>query len=215
VTGGKFITFEGPDGGGKSTQAGLLAEGLEAAGVPVDLTREPGGAPGAEDIRDLLVNGEVGRWQPLTEALLHYAARFEHLSRTILPALDAGRWVISDRFADSTLAYQGYGHGLDREVISRLHRLVVGGFKPDLTLVLDLSVDEGLKRAGGRARDMEIGEDRYERMGRDFHERLRRGFLEIANKEIERCAVVDASQDVETVQTEVRKIVSSRLGVAV
>jgi len=209
VAKGKFITFEGPDGGGKSTQAKLLAEGLQSAGITTDLTREPGGAPGAEDIRDLLVNGDVGRWEPLTEALLHYAARHEHLSRTILPALDAGRWVISDRFADSTLAYQGYGHGLDREVIARLHRLVVGAFKPDLTIILDLSVDEGLKRAGGR----EGNEDRYERMGRDFHERLMEGFLEIANKEIERCAVIDASQDIETVQREVRKIVASRLNV--
>ena len=206
---GKFITFEGPDGGGKSTQAGLLAVGLEGRGLEVVLTREPGGSTGAEDIRGLLVTGEVGRWRPMSEALLNYAARFEHVEATVYPALDAGRWVISDRFADSTLAYQGYGHGLDREIIARLHRLVCGGFRPDLTLILDITVEDGLRRSAERKGD----EDRFERMGLDFHERLRAGFLEIADREVERCAVIDASKDLETVERQVRKIVSSRLGV--
>ncbi len=206
---GKFITFEGPDGGGKSTQAGLLAIRLKAHGLTVALTREPGGAAGAEDIRKLLVSGEVGRWRPMSEALLNYAARFEHIEATIEPALAAGKWVISDRFADSTLAYQGYGHGLDREIIARLHRLVCGGFRPELTLILDIAVEDGLRRTVERKGD----EDRFERMGRDFHERLRAGFLEIADREVERCAVIDAANDVETVERQVRKIVSSRLAV--
>lgn len=208
---GKFITFEGPDGGGKSTQAGLLAARLKARGLGVVLTREPGGSTGAEDIRKLLVSGKVGRWRPMSEALLNYAARFEHIEATIEPALVAGQWVISDRFADSTLAYQGYGHGLDRETITRLHRLVCGGFKPDLTIILDIAVEDGLGRAKGREKG--AGEDRFERMGRDFHQRLRAGFLEIAERQVERCAVIDAARDVETVERQVRKIVSSRLAV--
>ncbi len=212
---GKFITFEGPDGGGKSTQAGLLAARLKARGIEAVLTREPGGSPGAEDIRKLLVTGEVGRWRPMSEALLNYAARNEHIETTIKPALDAGKWVISDRFADSTLAYQGYGHGLDKEMIMRLHRLVCDGFKPDLTLILDITVEDGLGRAKMREEGADKGEDRFERMGRDFHQRLREGFLEIAEREVERCAVINAARDMETVERQVRKIVSSRLGMAI
>lgn len=206
---GKFITFEGADGSGKSTQAALLAEGLKEAHIDALLTREPGGAPGAEDIRKLLVEGDVARWDALSEALLHYAARREHLEKTVLPALGSGRWVISDRFADSTLAYQGYGHGLDRELIRRLHRLVVGAFSPDLTVVLDLAVEVGLERTAERAG----GEDRYERMDGDFHRRLRQGFLAIAEGQLDRCALVDASGSIQEVQKEVRKVVQARLGV--
>ncbi len=205
---GRFITLEGGEGAGKSTQAALLADDLRGTGLDVVVTREPGGAPGAEDIRALLVNGEVGRWRPLTEALLHYAARREHLDATILPALAAGRWVVCDRFADSTLAYQGYGHGLDRETVARLHRLVVGDLGPDLTIILDLPVDEGLARAAGRG----AGGDRYERMDRQFHERLRQGFLDIARRNLDRCAVVDATAPLDQVQHEIRRIVQARLG---
>ncbi len=207
---GKFITIEGADGCGKSTQSARLAEGLIEAGIDALVTREPGGAPGAEDIRELLVEGDVARWDAMTEALLHYAARREHLEKTVLPALKSGRWVISDRFADSTLAYQGYGHGLDRELIMRLHRLVVGTFAPDLTVILDLPVDTGLERTAARSG----GEDRYERMGGDFHRRLRQGFLDIAERELDRCAVVDASGSINKVQKAVRKVVQARLGVA-
>ena len=207
---GRFITLEGGEGAGKSTQAMLLADDLRGGGLEVVVTREPGGAPGAEEIRALLVDGDVGRWRPLTEALLHYAARREHLDATILPALDAGRWVISDRFADSTMAYQGYGHGLDRETVARLHRLVVGDVGPDLTIVLDLPVDEGLARAAGRG----TGGDRYERMDRQFHQRLREGFLDIARRNLDRCAVVDAMAPVEQVQHDIRRIVRARLGAA-
>ncbi len=213
---GKFLTFEGGEGAGKSTQVTLLAEGLRETGLDVLTTREPGGAPGAEEIRALLVEGEVGRWEPFTEAILNYAARHEHLEKTVLPALEKGQWVISDRFADSTMAYQGYGHGLDREIITRLHRLVVGSFAPDLTFILDLDVSVGLERAKER---LEIGEgakeDRYERMGGDFHRRLREGFLDIAKREVERCAVIDAAGGIEEVQQAVRRVVRSRLGAGV
>lgn len=205
----KFITFEGGEGSGKSTQVKRLADVLGVAGIDVVTTREPGGAPGAEEIRNLLVNGDVGRWTPMTEALLNYAARLEHMERTVRPALEAGKWVISDRFADSTTAYQGYGHGLDGENIARLHRLVLGDFKPDLTIILDIDLDTGLARAASRGN----GEDRYERMGRYFHERLRKGFLEIAEKEPQRCAIIDGAGDIEAVAAQVCAVVTQRLGV--
>jgi dTMP kinase len=206
VARGKFITLEGGEGAGKSTQARLLGRGLSEAGQPTVVTREPGGAPGAEDIRGLLVTGAVGRWDPMSEALLHSAARHEHVTKTIQPALDSGTWVISDRFADSTMAYQGYGHGLGRQVVEGLNEWVLGAFAPDLTLILDMDVDDGLARAVAGA------EDRYERMGRDFHQRLRDGFLEIASREPGRCAVIDAGAGVEEVQAAINAVVRERLG---
>lgn len=186
----------------------MLADSLRAAGLVVVATREPGGAPAAEDIRGLLVQGAVRRWSPVTETLLHYAARREHLDGTILPALAAGPWVVCDRFADSTMAYQGYGLELGREFVTALHRLVVGSIAPDLTLILDLPVDEGLTRAAARAG----GEDRYERMDRAFHERVRQGFLAIARDEPERCAVIDARGSREAVAAELLRQVIVRLG---
>lgn len=204
---GKFITIEGGEGAGKSTQLRLLAEALARAGIEVVTTREPGGSKGAEAIRALLVTGEVDRWDAETEALLHTAARRDHLSRTVWPALARGAWVVCDRFADSTLAYQGYGHGLSKDFIVALTRLAIGGFAPDLTLILDLPVEEGLKRAGGRGG----AEDRYERMDLAFHERLRQGFLDIAGNDPDRCAVIDATQDVDSVHQAVLRVVKSRL----
>jgi len=184
----------------------MLADALQSAGIDTLSTREPGGAVGAEEIRNLLVKGEVARWEPLTEALLHYAARHEHLQKTVFPALEAGTWVISDRFADSTMAYQGYGHGLDREIVTRLHRLVVNGFTPDLTIILDIPPEVGLKRATAGE------EDRYERMNLEFHQRLRAGFLDIAGREPERCAVLDASDGITEVQNRIQALVRVRLG---
>ena len=202
MTGGKFITLEGGEGAGKSTQAKRLAQRLEDSGLEVVTTREPGGAPSAELIRSLLVEGEPGRWQPTTETLLHFAARHEHLQVTVLPALKRGAWVISDRFADSTMAYQGYGLGLGREMIETLYDVAVGSFKPHLTLILDLPVDVGLARAKARmGAGVSAAEDRYERMERAFHCRLRDAFLEIAKSEPERCRVVDATGDVDAVTT--------------
>lgn len=207
MTSGRFITFEGGEGAGKSTQLRLLAEALTAAGFEVVTTREPGGSKGAEAIRALLVTGDTDRWDAETEALLHTAARRDHLARTVWPALARGAWVICDRFADSTLAYQGYGHGLSKDFIRDLTRLAIGDFKPDLTLILDLPVEEGLKRAGGRGG----AEDRYERMGTAFHDRLRQGFLDIARADPDRCAVVDATLPLDEVRQAVLRAVKSRL----
>jgi dTMP kinase len=195
---GRFISFEGGEGAGKSTQIRLLVDALAARGLDVIATREPGGSPGAEEIRRLLVSGDPGRWDGVTEALLHFAARRDHLARTVWPALDAGRWVVTDRFADSTMAYQGYGHGLGREPIERLYAVAVGDFAPDLTLILDIPVEAGLDRTQGRTG----GEDRYERMDREFHRRLRDGFLDIAAREPGRCVVIDAARPVEAVQAD-------------
>jgi dTMP kinase len=206
---GKFITFEGGEGAGKSTQVGLLAAALRGTGRRVLETREPGGSEGAEQIRELLVHGEVGRWDGTTEALLHFAARREHLVHTVLPALEAGTWVLSDRFADSTMAYQGYGHDLGPDLIETLYGLVVGEFRPDLTLILDLPVDQGLRRAEGRRE----GGDRYERMDGGFHERLRQGFLEIARGDPARCVVIDACDAVEQVHAAVCAVLVRRLGI--
>jgi len=207
VTRGRFITFEGGEGAGKSTQVRLLTAALAGQGRDVLATREPGGATGAEEIRRLLVSGDPGRWDGMTEALLHFAARRDHLARTVWPALDAGRWVVSDRFADSTMAYQGYGHGLGREPIERLYAVTVGSFAPDLTLVLDVPPESGIARTHARM----DGEDRYERMDLSFHQRLRAGFLEIAALEPQRCVIIDASGSVDEVHAAILKAVAERL----
>jgi dTMP kinase len=204
---GRFITLEGGEGAGKTTQARRLVDALTARGLDVVLTREPGGSTGAEEIRALLVNGEPGRWSGVTEALLLTAARRDHLERTVWPALDAGRWVICDRFCDSTLAYQGYGAGLDLAALRGLFAFALGDFAPDLTLVFDMPAQIGLERAATRAG----GEDRFERMGVAFHERLRRGFLDIAAAEPGRCAVIDAAAGMDTVTAQALAAVAARL----
>ncbi|MDJ0942139.1 MAG: dTMP kinase [Kiloniellales bacterium] len=204
----RFITFEGGEGAGKSTQVGLLAAALRAEGLAVAETREPGGSPGAEQIRNLLVDGPAERWLPLTEALLHSAARAEHLARTVRPALAAGTWVLCDRFTDSTLAYQGYGHKLGTAPVEALRGLVAERPRPDLTLVIDLPVELGLARAGARAG----GAARYEAMGTAFHQRVREGFQAIARAEPERCALIDGRGDADAVHRAVCKAVTERLG---
>lgn len=201
----RFIVFEGGEGAGKSTQVKLLAEALRRDGHAVTTTREPGGAPGAEAIRKLLVDGETARWSPITEALLINAARADHLERTIRPALARGDWVICDRFADSTMAYQGYGMGLDRAWLEDLRQRVVGEDEPGLTLVFDLPVEVGLSRA--------VASQRYERMGREFHETLRRAFDEIAQaRDGRHRVVIDAGGTVDDVARDVHAIVRVTYG---
>ncbi|MFI4934771.1 MAG: dTMP kinase [Caulobacterales bacterium] len=204
---GRFITLEGGEGAGKSTQARRLAERLRADGREVVLTREPGGSPGAETIRGLLVTGGTDRWSPITEALLMYAARRDHIERTIAPALERGAWVVSDRFADSTRAYQGAGGGAPASFIQALERYVLGEVRPDLTLILDLPVEVGHARIGGRNH----AETRFEAKGEDFHRRLREGFLAIARVEADRCAVIDASVKPAAVEAAIWDAVSNRL----
>jgi dTMP kinase len=203
---GRFISLEGGEGTGKSTQARRLAAALQRRGIAVVTTREPGGAPGAEEIRKLMVTGEPGRWDVMTETLLAYAARADHVARTIGPALVADKWVICDRFSDSTFAYQGVGRGLDRETIRRIDSAVLDDFKPDLTLVLDMDVATGLARAQARG----AAENRFEKFGREFHERLRQAFLDIARRNPERCRVIDASGDEDQVAGEIFAAVAAR-----
>jgi dTMP kinase len=208
MTRGRFITLEGGDGAGKTTQAAKLCAALEALGIKTITTREPGGSPGAEIIRELLVSGPVERWDPLTEAMLHSAARRDHVTRTIEPALENGQWVVSDRFADSTMAYQGYGQGADLSTLERLTAIALGTFEPDLTIVLDVPPDAALRRAEARSES-----SRYERMDGGVHARLRQGFLTIAAQAPKRCTVIDGSQDAAAVHRAIKDAVSHRLSV--
>lgn len=210
VSRGRFITFEGGEGTGKSTQARRLTERLRGLGDEVVLTREPGGSPGAEALRALLVEGEADRWSPTAETLLMYAARADHLERAIRPALAGGAWVICDRFLDSTRAYQGAGGGASAALIEQLERSVVAADRPDLTLVFDLPVETGLARAHDRAG----GEARFEAKGALFHKRLRAGFLDIAAREPDRCRVIDAAPGIEAVAEAVWQAVSARFALA-
>lgn len=197
----RFITLEGGEGAGKSTQTRLLAEALCALGVPVLRTREPGGARGAERLRALLLSGEI-TWSPRAETLLHFAARAEHVARTIRPALDAGMWVVCDRFYDSTMAYQGSGQGADPAFIQAQIGLL--GIRPDLTLMLDASptvASERLRRRGG-------GLDRYEREDPAFHARTSEAFLRIARAEPGRCRIVPADGDPATVHRMILTVVT-------
>jgi dTMP kinase len=214
-TRGRFITLEGGEGAGKSTQIKRLAKKLETLGEEVVTTREPGGSPGAEAIRALLVEHRDHEWTALTEAFLHSAARAEHVAATVRPALERGAWVISDRFSDSTMAYQGYGLGLSKATIRALTKLATGGLTPDVTLILDLPVDTGLARAGRRiAAGNGPAEDRYERMADTFHERLRRGFRAIARTEPRRCRLIDASGSVDDVAASIWAAVAKRFRLA-
>ena len=206
---GRFITFEGGEGAGKTTQLSLLSDCLRHAGIPMLLTREPGGSVGAEEIRKLLVTGEIGRWDAISEALLHFAARRDHVEKLIKPALEGGTWVLCDRFADSSMAYQGYGLGLGREKIEALQQYAIGGFLPDLTLVLDMPVEAGLARAAGRNE----GKSRYEQLDIGFHERVREGFRETAIAESKRCIIIDAQDSVAAVQDAIRKAIVDRFDV--
>jgi dTMP kinase len=206
---GRFITFEGGEGAGKSTQIRLLSERLRAVGIDPVVTREPGGSPGAEALRELLLGGAAKPFGPMAEAALFYAARDEHLEETIRPALTAGRWVVCDRFSDSTRAYQGASGGVDDTVLHALERIVVAKTRPDLTVILDVPPAEGLKRAQSRG----LPTDRFEAEGLAFHERLRERFLAIAAQEPERCVVIDGTRTAEEVAEAVWQATASRLNI--
>jgi dTMP kinase len=204
---GRFITFEGGEGTGKSTQIRRLSAALEKRKVAHIITREPGGSPGAEEIRSLVLRGDPGRWNPLTEALLFYAARADHTERTIKPALDEGKWVLCDRYSDSSYAYQGGGRGLARETVRRIEAIAIDDFKPDLTLIFDMPVEIGLKRSISRAGNSET---RFEEMDVAFHERMRKTFLDIARRAHDRCVVIDAGKEVDEVSEAVLHTVKTR-----
>lgn len=201
----RFVTFEGGEGAGKTTQVEMLASALMTRGAVVHRTREPGGAPGAELLRDILLSTSLD-WAPKAETLLHFAARSEHVAKTILPALEAGTWVICDRFYDSTMAYQGYGQGVDHQFIAGLIRLL--GVAPVLTVVLDVPETVALERMRLRGR----ATDRYEGLDTAFHARVRQGFRDIAAAEAERCVVMDATGDRQSVHAAVMAAVEARLG---
>jgi dTMP kinase len=201
---GRFITLEGGEGAGKSTQVRQLAAWLAETGLPVLRTREPGGSPGAEAIRGLLLG--AGPWDPVAETMLHFAARREHVARLIAPALAAGIWVVSDRFADSTLAYQVAGQGTPRAVWDGLSAMALDGLRPDLTLVLDIPPEAGLARAAARGET-----NRYETLGLGFHARIREAFQAIAAAEPARCAVLDAGAAPDAVTAAMRATVCARL----
>ena len=196
---GLFITFEGGEGVGKSTQVRRLAERLQAAGREVVTTREPGGSPGAEAIRNLVLNGSADRWSAVTETLLMYASRRDHIERTLRPALERGAVVLCDRYADSTRAYQGAAGGADPGLISALETFILEEVRPARTLVFDLDPELGLARALGRP----DAEARFESKGLDFHRRLREGFLAIARGEPERCRIIDAAGDPDQVEARI------------
>lgn len=208
VARGRFIAFEGGEGAGKSTQVKALAERLRASGIDVVQTREPGGSEGAEALRDLLVQGDTGRWSALSELLLMYAARSDHLEKVIRPALARGTWVICDRFSDSSRAYQGAGGGVAAHIIDQIDHAVVADTQPDLVLIMDMPVEAGLRRAASRADK----ENRFESKGLVFHERLRQGFLERAAIMPERYRVINADQPVDTVRKYVEDLVFAAFG---
>ncbi len=206
---GKFITFEGGEGTGKSTQAAMLALRLEALGHRVQLTREPGGSPGAEIIRHVLLSGAAKPLGADVEAMLFAAARDDHVKCTILPALESGKWVICDRFVDSTRVYQGILGQVDHRLIRSLERVAVGDLMPDLTIMLDIPVEVGMARA--RKRRGAAKPDRFEAEDIDFHQRLRDAYLAIAAEEPQRCVVVDAGANREAVAREIWNAVGARL----
>jgi dTMP kinase len=206
---GKFITFEGGEGTGKSTQANLLANRLRALGIGVVVTREPGGSAGAEAIRHVILSGAAKPLGPYAETILFAAARADHVTQTIAPARAAGKWVISDRFADSTRIYQGVLGNVDARVIRGLERLTISEGTPDLTVVLDVPAEQGLARAAQRRGSGAV--DRFESETLDFHKKLREAYVELAEREPERCVLIDATASAAVVSDAVWSVVNTRL----
>ncbi len=211
---GKFITFEGGEGTGKSTQLRLLSEYLSGKSIRNIATKEPGGTEIGLDLRRILVTGDKDKLDPVAEALLYFADRRVHLSHKVWPAMDAGEWVLSDRFADSTTAYQyfGYNKRVSRQVLKDLYQLAVGDFAPDLTLIFDLEPEIGLKRSFAKADNMSVKETRFESRGLEFHQRMRNGFLEIAKENPNRCVVLDANKTIEELHKDVVGVIEERFG---
>lgn len=206
---GCFITLEGGDGCGKTTQRQMLVDFLKKREIDFICTREPGGSPAAEEIRQIILSGGKEKWDSISETLLFFAARRSHLVETILPAINAGKWVLSDRFADSTMAYQGYGRAdglLNRTDIENLYHLVAGDFRPDLTIILDMEPEIALERVSKRGQ-----KDRMEGMDLSFHQNLRNAFLDIAQKEPNRCVIIDANQIPENVHKDIVNVIEERL----
>ena len=212
---GRFITFEGGEGCGKSTQVKLLEAYLQKKGVATLLTKEPGSTPEGQILRQLLVTGDKDKFDAISECLLYYADRRCNLTKVVWPALEQGKWVISDRYADSTEAYQYYGYDkrVSPDVLNELYQIVAGDFKPDLTIILDIDPEVGMRRSFAKAETMAIKELRFESRQLEFHHNLRRGFLEIAAREPQRCVVINADADIETVHQRVIKAVQQRLGI--
>lgn len=213
---GRFITFEGGDGSGKSTQLHLLAEYLRQKGINCLETKEPGGTPVGVEIRRLLVEGDKDKMDAIAEALMYYADRRIHLTKKIWPALEQGTWVLSDRFADSTMAYQYYGYNkrVDKKVLEGFYDLVVGdGCGPELTIVFDIDPEIGMARSRAKAGQMEFAELRHESRALEFHHNLRNGFLEMAQQEPQRFVVLDANKTIEQLHQEVIKVIKDRFGV--
>ena len=206
MTSGKLITFEGGEGAGKTTQAKMLAEALEGAGIETLMTREPGGTFGAEAIRDLVLEGTSDRWSGMTELLLMYAARLDHVEKLIKPALERGVWVISDRFSDSSMAYQGYARELGLEKVKALHEAVMDGFEPDLTILFDIDPILAQKRVETRGEDL----SRFDAESITFHNTLRQAFLDIAEANADRIFTVDAAASRDGVQTRILFAVSQK-----
>ncbi len=206
---GAFITFEGGEGSGKSTQVKMLAAAFEKAGKPCVITREPGGTESAERIRDLVVKGSKDAWLAESETLLFVAARMEHVKRLIQPALLEGKTVICDRFYDSTCVYQGIGKGINEVFISGLHKLCFENFQPHLTFIMDIDPAIGLKRAHIRNN----AENRFESMPTQFHAIVRQGFLDIAAENKKRCVVIDANQDKDVLHQQILNVIHERFGV--
>lgn len=211
-----FISFEGGEGSGKTTQINKLAENLTNNGQKVITTREPGGTPEGEKARELLVQRDAGDWTPMAECLMMFAARVQHAQKIIVPALETNKVVITDRFVDSTMAYQGYGRGVDLAFIEQLTTLSLGNLKPDITFILDIDPEEGLARSERRMAEQALGveqtEDRFEKMDIEFHRKIRQGFLEIAKKDPGRCHLIDATLDAKTITEKLVQIVAGKMG---
>tara|TARA_Y100001970_G_scaffold266290_1_gene354772 strand:- start:693 stop:1325 length:633 start_codon:yes stop_codon:yes gene_type:complete len=203
---GKFITFEGGEGSGKSTQIDVLFHKLKNKGIDVLKTREPGGTNVGENIREILVTGKTNDITPLTELYLNSASRKEHIEKLIKPSLDKGKWVLCDRFTDSTIVYQGYAHGLDLKMIKNLNHLIVGKYEPDLTFIFDIHPEIGLKRA----KKINTNENRYEQMDISFHLKIRNSFLEIAKLNKQKYLIIDASLNKERISEDILKTVFNR-----